>query len=188
MKTWILAVALFAGSTTLFGQAAEFTLNGGLSHIGNSDLGSGYSLDNGFRLDFRVTLNTQRFFGHEFGYAYNRTHLLLAGLDQGGMAIHQGYYNFLVYAVPEGKAKIRPFADGGVHFDNFVPPGSSAQYGGGSNKFGFNYGAGVKVRFGDKWITRVDVKQFITGKPFDLPGASGLLRQTTFTVGFGIGI
>ena len=42
-------------------------------------------------MGFRLTLNTQKFFGHEVGYAYNRSHLKLQGVDQGGMAIHQGF-------------------------------------------------------------------------------------------------
>ena len=46
------------------------------------------------------------------------------------MAIHQGGYNFLLYATPEG-TRIRPFATGGVVFANYVPPGASATSGGG---------------------------------------------------------
>ncbi len=42
-----------------------------------------------------------------------------------GMATHQGFYDFLVYATPEG-SKIRPFIAAGAQFSNFVPPGSSA--------------------------------------------------------------
>src|SRR4029453_17143581 len=115
--------------------------------------GGVYSLDDGFRLAFRLTLNSWRLFGQEFGYAYNRTHLLLDGQDQGGMAIHQGFYNFLVYATPEG-SRFRPFAVGGGHFSNFVPPGSSATQGGGDTKFGVAYGGGLKVRVGEKWQVR----------------------------------
>jgi hypothetical protein len=46
------------------------------------------------------------------------------------MAIHQGFYNYLVYATKEG-FRVRPFATGGGHFSNFVPPGVSVTQGGG---------------------------------------------------------
>ncbi|MEI9811685.1 MAG: hypothetical protein WDO18_02990 [Acidobacteriota bacterium] len=65
------------------------------------------------------------------------------------MAVHTGGYNYLIYANHEGN-RVRPFATGGLQFSNYVPPGSSAYNGGGSNKFGFNYGGGVKVRALDR--------------------------------------
>ncbi|MGH9632029.1 MAG: outer membrane beta-barrel protein [Bryobacteraceae bacterium] len=185
MRRSLLAVLFLAASTAASGQVAEFAVSGGTHSFGDSDLGSGYSLDGGFRLAFRLTLNTWRFAGHEFGYAYNRTQLQFGGLDAGGMGVHQGFYNFLLYATPEG-TRIRPFATGGGHFSNFVPPGQSATYGQGSNKFGVNYGGGLKFILTDKYAVRFDVRQFLTGKPFDLPGVSGNLRQTEYTVGFGI--
>ena len=187
MKNFAMVVGLVCASSVAFGQAAEFTVHGGVSRIGSRDIGSRYSLDDGWRAGGRVTLNSGRFTGHEFGYAYNRTTLLLDNQEQGGMAIHQGFYNFLLYPVPEG-APVRPFVTGGGHFSNFVPPGASATQGSGDNKFGFNYGGGVKVRLGPKYLMRVDFRQYNTGKPFDLPGASGRLKQNEISVGFGIGI
>ena len=190
MKSWCAVVALVViFSAAAYGQAFEGSVSGGQSFIGK-ELGSGYALDDGFRLAFRMTLNSWTFFGQEFGYAYNRTHLLFeqGGVEQdlGGMAVHQGFYNLLVYALPEG-SRIRPFGTGGVHFSNFVPPGASATQGQGSNKFGFNYGGGVKVRVGEKWMVRFDVRQFVTGKPFgEFFPVSGSLRQTEVSVGFGI--
>ncbi len=171
-----------AASGTLLAQDAEFSLSGGRSQITSKDLGSGYSLDNGFAIGFRLTLNSMRYFGHEVGYSYNRTHLKLNGQDQGGMAIHQGGYNFLGYATKEGQ-RIRPFVTGGVHFSNFVPPGSSASQGGGYTKFGINYGGGLKVRLTSMFAARVDYRQYVTGKPFDRPGASGKLKQNVISLG-----
>lgn len=182
MRLWIPVLLITAASGTLFAQDAEFSLSGGRSQIASKDIGSGYSLDDGFSLGFRLTLNSMRYFGHEVGYSYTRTHLKLQGADQGGMAIHQGGYNFLAYATPEGK-RIRPFVTGGVHFSNFVAPGSSATQGGGSTKFGINYGAGLKVRLTTMFAARVDYRQYVTGKPFDLPGASGKLKQNVISLG-----
>lgn len=178
-------VLLFAGlSTAGYSQSFEAAVSGGVSQVSDSagDLGSGFTLDSGFRLAFRITINTGERLGYEFGYAYNRTHLGQQGLTQ-GMAIHQGFGNFLLYATPEG-SRIRPFATGGVHFNNFVPPGATAQYGQGVNKFGFNYGAGIKVRVTGPWQIRFDVRQYNTGKPFDL-GGSGRFLQNEISMGVG---
>jgi opacity protein-like surface antigen len=175
---------LLLAASAVFSQAqvAEFGVGGGVSSLGSKDIGSGYSLDDGWRMNFRMTINNWRFFGQEFGYAYNRTKLLLSGQDQGGMAIHQGFYNLLVYATPEG-SRVRPFATGGGHFSNFVPPGASATQGQGDNKFGVNYGGGIKVRATEKFLFRVDFRQYMQGKPFDLPGGDGKLKLNEISAG-----
>jgi opacity protein-like surface antigen len=159
-------------------------------------------LGDGFRFSFRMALNNESHFGHEVQYAYSRTTLhtpaqagtigtiLSPGIpatpasDQ-GMAIHQGGYNFLLYATKEG-TRFRPFATGGVGFSNFVPPGSSAASGGGTTKFGVNYGGGIKVRLTSLFGARVDIRQYDTPKPFSLPLASGWLRQNEISAGFGV--
>src|SRR5262245_18853098 len=118
-----LLVCLLFASVTAFTQSAEFSITGGVSRLNNNDLGvlldssgsTAYSLQNGWRLGFRTTLNNWRFFGHEFGYGYNRTQLRDENTKTDtGMAIHQGFYTFLAYAMKEG-SKVRPFAAGGVH-------------------------------------------------------------------------
>ena len=183
MRPWILALSLLACSSASFAQVAEFAVSGGASRISSRDLGSGYSLRNGFLIAFRMTLNPQKYFGHEFGYAYNRTHLDLNGQDTGGMAIHQGLYHFLVYATPEGK-RVRPFVAGGIHFANFVPPGASVAQGGGETKFGVNYGAGIKVRVAEKFMIRFDAKQYLNGKPFqNVLSGSGKLKINELSAG-----
>jgi opacity protein-like surface antigen len=167
-------------------QVAEFGVGGGVTKMSNhGDLAPGYSLDDGFNLTFRLTVNNDTYFGHEFGYNYNRTKLLVDGQSQGGMAAHQGFYDFLLYGTREGK-RVRPFIAGGGHFTNFVPPGASATQGQGSNKFGINYGGGVKVRVNEKWLFRVDYRQFNQGKPFGgdqgLP-VSGWLKMNQISAG-----
>src|SRR3982751_5843713 len=93
-KLCVAAVFICAASSA-FGQTAEFTVSGGHDNLTNKDIGSGYSLDSGFHVAFRLTLNTGNWIGHEGGYAYNRSHLNLNGQDTGGMAIHQGFYDFV---------------------------------------------------------------------------------------------
>jgi opacity protein-like surface antigen len=189
------ALALIAATLAApgYGQVAEFWFGGGLSRLSNNGIGSftttgsenDVKLEDGFRLNFlRMTFNQRRFLGHEFGYAYNRTQLNLSGTKT-GMAIHQGFYTALLYATPEG-SRVRPFAAGGGHFSNFVPPGSSVTQGGGQTKFGFHYGGGLKVRISEIFGLRADFRQYNTGKPFDLPLATGRLRQNEISVSFGL--
>jgi len=189
-----LAVVLFlACASSAWGQLFEVWFNGGQSILSNNGLGTlsavggtknDVKLEDGFRFSLRMALNNESHFGHEVQYAYSRTKLNISGQEQ-GMAIHQGGYNFLLYATNEG-TRIRPFATGGVGFANYVPPGSSATSGGGSNKFGFNYGGGVKMRVTSLFGVRFDVRQYTTPKPFDLPLKSGWLRQTEVSAGIGV--
>jgi opacity protein-like surface antigen len=193
-KSLLILLATVAGAARLAsGQSADLHFVGGQSLLSNTSLGSSiplgskddYKLDDGFRFGFRFAFNSASRYGQELQYGYSRTHLLLNGVDQGGMGIHLGGYNGLVYATKDG-ARFRPFATGGVHFANFVPPGSSASSGQGSTKFGLNYGAGLKVKLSSMWSMRLDYRQYITPKPFNLYNTEGWLRQTEISAGFGI--
>lgn len=167
-------------------QGFEAAVSGGVSRIGNGDLGSGYSLDSGFRFGVRGTINPYNHLGFEFGYGYNRTHLEQLGASGGqGMAIHQGTFDAVAYATTTD-SRIRPFVVGGIHFSNFVPPGQTAQYGQGQNKFGVNYGGGVKVKVTGPWHVRFDVRQYNTGVPFGL-GRGGRFIQNEISAGVGYG-
>jgi hypothetical protein len=200
-KIVVMAVLACAGAGSAWGQLFEVWFNGGQSLLSNKGLGTfnadpttglpgpgatknDVQLEDGFRFSFRMTLNNESHFGHEVQYAYSRTKLNSGGVEQ-GMAIHQGGYNFLLYATNEG-TRIRPFVTGGVLFANYVPPGSSATSGGGDNKFGVSYGGGVKMRITSLFGARLDVRQATTPKPFGLPLASGWLRQTEISAGFGV--
>jgi hypothetical protein len=190
MRRSLLAV-LFLGSTfAAYGQLGEISLSFGNSRMRNNDLGSipdaeGYLAETNFRFALRFTVNNYTFFGHEFGYAYNRGKLILPGQGEIGMPIHQGMYNFLVYATPEG-SRIRPFAAGGGHFSTFYPPGSGVFQGNGFTKFGFNYGGGVKARVSDMFLIRLDVRDYWTGKPdfgIGINEPEGLLKQLEVSAG-----
>ena len=97
------------------------------------------------------------------------------------MPTHQGFYDFLVYAVPEGSKKIpvRPFIAGGVQFTAFSQA-NSYNYNR-ETKYGVNYGAGLKVRVKENWGFRLDARQYNMGKPFKLPNASGRLLMWEFS-------
>lgn len=200
MKQLALATPLFLllGSSPAQAQLFEVGLHGGVSRLNGKQLGTfdvgppspqnpGVSLKDGWRFGFRMTINSDGYTGHEFGYAYNRTALrfeVTPAVEQ-GMAAHQGFYHFLIYATREG-SRVRPFVAGGGQFTNFVPPGASVQFGGGDNKFGFNYGGGVKFRVTPIWGLRFDVREYYSGKPFSLPNQSGAIRLLEISAGFSL--
>jgi opacity protein-like surface antigen len=194
MKGTLLTLLLAGSTVAAFGQVGEVSLSFGSSMLRNNNLGSlsdvsggliPFTQDTNFHMSLRMTLNSYRFFGHEFGYNYNHGTLKELGQGIGGMSIHQGFYNFLAYATPEG-SKVRPFAAGGVHFSSFFPPGASVTSGNGITKFGFNYGGGIKVRVSDMFLVRVDVRDYTTGKPdLGLTNQKGLLHQLVVSAGLG---
>jgi opacity protein-like surface antigen len=181
------ALAVFlACAPAAFSQSFEASVSGGESYIPSksSDLGSGYFLKDGFRLALRMTLNWKRFFGHEIGYAYNHTSLsttavTTTGSTSSGLPGHQGFYDFMAYALPDG-SHVRPFACGGVQFTSFSQAGSYSR----ETKYGVNYGGGLKVRVKENWGFRMDVRQYNMSKPFnDILGSTGRLRLYEFGVG-----
>jgi hypothetical protein len=195
MKRSLLALLFVVGtSSTAFAQLGEIWLSFGRANTRDNSLGN-FQLDTGgtaplehktsFRFSPRFTINNEGHFGHEFGYAYNRGKVKLQDQDFFNMSIHQGMYNFLLYGTQEG-SMVRPYATGGVHFSSFYPPGASVFGGNGITKFGFNYGAGVKVRAGDKYAIRLDFRDYWQGKPDFGLAAEGLLKMIEISAGFGL--
>jgi len=190
---------VLACSTAAFSQSFEASFSGGQSRFPskNAEIGTAdtsptsgtYKMEDGVRFGFRMTLNSWRFMGHEFGYAYSRTAIEAPATVSSGTAIpaqsisvpsHQGFYDFLVYAAPEG-FRVRPFAAGGVQFTAFSQPG--AYYGNRETKYGINYGGGLKIKVKTNWGMRLDVRQYNMGKPFKLANASGRLLMWEFSGG-----
>src|ERR1051326_1962221 len=129
----VLAVLLTCAPAA-FAQGFEASVSGGESYIPSksSDIGSGFTLKDGFKLTLRMTLNWKRFLGHEFGYGYNHTSIdipaststlpgqgtVTTPAQNSSLPGHQGFYDLLAYATPEG-SHVRPFACGGVQFTSF---------------------------------------------------------------------
>jgi hypothetical protein len=195
----MLSALFLCTATAAFAQLGEVGISFGKTNVRNGTLGTlGLSTDTGgvqnvdvttdanFRFDIKFTINSYRFFGHEFGYGYNRGKLAFETTprQEVGMPIHQGFYNFLAYALPEG-SKVRPFVAGGVHFSTFYPPGTSVFGGNGVTKFGLNYGGGIKVRVSDIFLVRFDVREFAQGKPdlYGFQNQSGWIRLLATTAG-----
>jgi opacity protein-like surface antigen len=197
MKTIVAVLGLaFAGAA--WGQTGELWFNFGESLIQDNPIGqippesfnqpfTNVNLDNGWRFSFRFGFNQGDHFGHEIEYAFNRTYFDVPGVASEAMHFHQGGYNFLYYLNTD-KSRIRPFATAGVQFSDFVPPGGAINYGS-QNKFGLNFGAGVKFHIKGMWAGRMDVREYMMGKPGfgELQNISGLLWQTEVSAGVGIG-
>ena len=190
-KLWMIGLL---SALSAYGQGAEVSLSAGVGMFSDKNLGDlgvvnaarqTLRLDNGFRLAARLDINSWRFFGHEIGYGYNRSKLVFGSQDQTGLGIHQGFYDFVAHALPEG-SPVRPFACGGGGFSTFYPPGSSAFVGNGITKFGYNYGGGVKVKLAPVYGVRFDIRDYVTGKPFDVPNVKGLLHNIEVSAGFAI--
>ncbi len=194
-----LAICVLAFSGAAFGQTAEFWFSAGESMFENRGLGTtdpvlGTPNDfqlgqNGFRFGFRFDVNTGDHIGYELNYAYTRASLVSGGFSQ-GFGEHTVSGDVLYHFVKRD-SRVRPFVAGGLGFSNFVQPGTSATYGGGSNEFQVNYGGGVKVKafskWGHDWGFRADIHQYqYFGKPFGLYLSNGKLQQTEISVGFGI--
>jgi opacity protein-like surface antigen len=186
MRLRVAAVLLALSSFPASAQVFEMGFNGGGATLSGEDLGQGYSLDADWKFGFRMNLNNWRFFGPEFGYNYFRHKLSIADGGEGseaGFAGHQGFLAMLAHATPEG-TRVRPFAAGGVHFTNYVFPGTSVTQGSGEMKFGLNYGGGIKFRVTENWLVRADFRQYWNGKPWtDFFGGSGKMRTNELSLG-----
>jgi hypothetical protein len=193
MRLWPVVFLLCACSAVSSAQVGEISLNFGWAIMKDNILGiaadlSGtqYKIDNGFNLAARMTLNTKKYVGHEFGYAYSRTKLGATGFSGNQeLSTHQGFYDFLLYGMPEG-SRIRPFLAGGAQFTTFVPPGANAAYGQGTTKYGGNFGGGVKLKINSMFLVRLDARDYVTTKPFNLINQSGALHQIEVTAGLGL--
>jgi hypothetical protein len=192
-KLGITAVIFLVTSLPVFGQGAEVAITAGWGKftnntIGRGDVGAGtedFTVDDGVRIGTRLSMNTGLLIGHEFNYAWQKSDVKVADQSFGGISIHNLYYNFLLHATPEG-SPVRPFVTGGAGVSVFNPPGVSSFSGAGDNKFGFNYGAGIKVRVTESYGFRLDVRDHVTGKPFDLPDNGGRLHNLEVSAGFSL--
>jgi len=194
-------VAGLAGVVTLSAQTWEFGVTGGKANISRAALGSVSAADpknddselkglQGYGV--RLTLNTRGYYGHEIGYIRTSARFRTLIPDEAGTRvryedkiwIHQGFYNFLMYFMPKGE-RWRPFFTGGFEMQQYgtphVPEWESA---GGKRKYGVNYGGGLKLRIQKHALLRIDVRDYITGKPYNLFFEETSVQQSLKSGGF----
>lgn len=175
-------------------QSAEIGLSVGVSAFNNNGIGSlrtfedgliPATLGKGVRIGARWATNSWVFLGHEFSYAGQRTSLKIGANPSDGMTVQNLYYNFVAHATPSG-SRVRPFGTVGVGVSVFFPPGASSFSGGGDNKFGYNYGGGLKFKLSDRFGLRFDLRDHVTGKPFDLANSSGKFHNVEYSSTFSL--
>jgi opacity protein-like surface antigen len=182
-------------TSTVCGQSFEAGGFGGALRMGGggdigsvditnpSDPASKVNLTNKWLFGARMGINTGDHLGYEIAYAYQRTGLKIGGDSASqGFGIHTVTGGVLFHLLGQD-SRIRPFIQGGGGFSNFFPPGTSLSQGGGDRKWGFMYGAGVKIKTSEHTLIRFDYREHQTGKPFNLAGQDGLLRRTEFSAG-----
>jgi opacity protein-like surface antigen len=197
MRQGIAVVVLFLGLAVVGrAQVAEVAVIGGWSSFTDSNVGflgldaatgDQVDVDNGIRIGGRLSMN-RWFLGHEISYAWQKSNLKIENQGSTSMSIQNFYYNFVAHATPQGTA-IRPFVTAGVGVSTFFPPGVSSLSGSGDNKFGYNYGGGLKFRLSDKFGLRFDVRDHVTGRPFEKFGvqtASGKFHNVEYSAGFAL--
>jgi hypothetical protein len=190
----------------------EIWVDGGWSINSNNAIGtdkiSGGSpndlqVTNGGVFAVRFDWNQGNHIGHEFQYMYARMPILSSSAQNTtlGAALNRFGYNLLGYF--NGRdSKVRLFGTLGGQWTLYSRP-STSLFGcvsincsvyeqppatEGNNKFGINYGIGMKVHLTRKLSLRSDFRQYVNGKPFNLPLSSGgALIQSVVSAGFGIG-
>ena len=149
----------------------------------------------------RLTLNTAGYYGVEASYIRSKERLdtLLLASDgktrvpqSGNLWLNQASLNGISYFMPR-KARFRPFMTAGFHVANFGVPRIPNWPARSSRKLGLNYGGVVKIRLFNHALMRFDVRDIITGAPYDLRttqsvsslSSIGRFRQLEGTVGIG---
>jgi hypothetical protein len=197
MRQGIAVVVLFLGLAVVCrAQVAEVAVTGGWSAFTDANVGflgldavTGDQVDddNGIRIGARLSMN-RWFLGHEISYAWQKSNLNIENQGSTSMSIQNFYYNFVAHATPQGTAN-RPFVTAGACVSTFFPTGVSSLSGSGDNKFGYTYGGGIKVRLSDKFGIRVDVRDHVTGRPFEKFGvqtASGKFHNVENSAGIAL--
>jgi hypothetical protein len=154
----------------------------------------------------RITRNTRGYYGHEVGYmrtqirfrttARSTTDNVTTTLTrEDRVNMQQVFYNFLIYFMPNGE-RWRPFITGGMVGAQYSSPHFAEWPGGGSRNWGVNWGGGLKVKLFPHALMRIDVRDYITGKPYgstlqftNLGGVGaggGVFHQLEASAGFGI--
>ena len=102
-----------------------------------------------------------------------------------GMAYHQVMFNALYYFTPPD-SRIRPFGTGGVGFTNYAPAGDFRGLRRGHHQARSELWGRREDQADLALWTPLRSRQATTPKPFGLPLASGWLRETEISAGFGV--
>ena len=146
----------------------------------------------------RLTLNTPGYYGFELAYLRSRARLQAkVRHETGGEILREdriqnwtGSLNFLAYMMP-ARERFRPFMTAGFQVLDYGRPDIPEWTRRNARTFGFNYGGGIKIQFAPHLQLRLDARDFIGGKPYDLTfeefgKLGGRFRHFEGTAGIGI--
>ncbi len=185
------ALAQFFLDPRVTGFAGGSFLGGERGFIIDGDNAFQSRFQNGGKVGVRVTADLTDSWSLEGSYSFSGNDLRITELDEVppeerffGIGVHQFVFNGLYYITPPGET-LRFFLTAGIGWvrfspsetaqilalvDKFIDDSASIRT---SNKFGFNFGAGMETR-ANEWLgVRVDIRDHITGYPrFGLPETS----------------
>ena len=200
---------LFAFLGSAGAQTFEVSIVRGLARMSKSPLGSNNlsspvdnetQFRNGSSTGIRLTLNMRGYYGHELGFLHTRAGIRTSILQADGTTmtpveshvnIEQAFYNFLIYMMPKGE-RWRPYITGGMQAFKHGNPRIDGWTGFASRNYGFNYGAGIKLRVYKHFLVRLDARDYFTGRPYtltfsDLNLQGKLIRQQEASFGLDFG-
>jgi len=150
----------------------------------------------------RLTRNSKGYYGHEIGFNYNYARVtakystkqegkVVTTTLQDRILVRQAYYDFLMYCMPNGE-RWRPYIALGVQGTDYAAPNLREWPTGKSRNYGFNYGGGIKFRLLRNAYLRLDVRDHLGGKPYDLDREDqmkfgGRLRLLEASAGISLG-
>jgi hypothetical protein len=148
-----------------------------------------------------VTVNTKGYYGFELGYLKNITQLTTATRQTSGndvfttnyqdrLPVHIAYFNPVVYFMPK-EERWRPFVTGGVQAYEFRSPHVPNWTADSTRHYGANFGGGVKLQLVSHALLRLDVRDYIGGKPYKLTfenagNSGGRISMIEATAGFSV--
>lgn len=201
------AILFFAALSGADAQRFEFGVLGTKTTIREAPLGSlnddplddDTSLKGGYGYGARFTFNTRGYYGHEVGYINSRATFRTQLLAEDGetrvphedaIRIQQAFYNFLIYFMPAGE-RWRPFITGGLQAHQYGAPNIPDQDIGRSRNYGANFGAGLKLKLFPHALARIDFRDYVNGKPYDLTfddptKSGGTIQHLEFSFGLSI--
>lgn len=205
-RVWL---AFVLGAGIAAAQTYEVSVSAALTKISSAKLGSvdqsggkddDSRLKGGEGAGIRLTYNTKGYYGHEGGLVYSRALFRTRTQPEGAaargtyedkVAVKQYFYNFLMYMMPNGE-RWRPYITVGGQMVQYGEPSVPNWPGGGDRTYGANYGGGIKLRIFKGLLFRIDARDYIHGKPYDLSyeditRSGGLFRQQEYSAGFVIG-
>jgi hypothetical protein len=204
---FIAAAVLCVTGASLFAQKWEVNVSRVSSSFSKAPLGSlnqKNTKDDDTRLvglngyGVRLTYNTRGYYGHEIGYIRTRAIFQTKirpdartfNLVEERVWVQEGFYNFLMYCMPRGE-RWRPYIAVGLQAHQYAAPVNIPQFDTGPTRnYGVNYGLGLKLHLIPHSVIRLDFRDHLGGKPYDLKfedpmKSGGILRSMELSAGIG---